>query len=189
MKKQSLDEQLKQEYDRWNHLYTYGGQDPNWPDGYNMYLVRNHIIHIKKDMEEAGHLTETYYRELPPEVDRDYMARADEIRKNAKKSLEIYKRDKDYLYLLDTIGLLNKRQINDTCIQNVIGYCRGLEIYINNNNLVAMRRHEDPERYVKSFSECRKRVENILGEKPRVEFSENSKQLSGQMNILDFLTI
>ena len=187
MKKQSLDEQLKQEYDRWNRLYIYGGQDPFWSDGSSMCLIRNHIIYIKEQMEEAGQLTDTYYQELPPEVDSDYMARADEIRENANKSLNIYKSHEDYLYLLNTIKFLNKRQIEDTCIRNVTGYCRGLEIYINNNDLVAMRRHEDPERYVKSFSECRKRVENILGEKPRVEFSENSKQLSGQMNILDFI--
>lgn len=154
-----------------------------------MHLVRKHIIYIKKQMEEAGQLTDAYYRELPPEVDENYMARADEIRENAKKSLEIYKSHTDYLYLLEVIGLLNKRQIDDTCIQNVIGYCRGLEIYINKDDLVAMRRHENPDRYLKSFSECRKRVENILGEKPRIEFNEDLKQLSGQMNILDFLTI
>lgn len=188
MAKEALDEWLKREYDQWNHLYTYGGQDPFWSDGCNMHLVRNHIIYIKKQMEEAGELTDTYFRELPPEVDRNYMARADEIRENAKKSLEAYKSHEDYLYLLDVIKFLNKKQINDTCIQNVIGYCRGLEIYISKDDLVAMRRHENPERYVKSFAECRKRVEIILGEKPRLEFNEDLKQLSGQMNILDFIT-
>ena len=64
-----------------------------------MNLVRNHIIFTKEKMKEAGEFTETYYRELPPEVDRDYMARADEIRRNAKNSLEVYKSHPDYLYL------------------------------------------------------------------------------------------
>lgn len=189
MSKETLDERLKSEYDRWNYLYTYGGQDPTWADGCGLNLIRNHILHIKKQMEEAGQLTENYYRELPPEVDRDYMARADEIRENAKKSLNIYKSNPDYLYLCNIVNLLNKRQAEDVCIRNVIRYATGLEHFIERDDLVDMRRHEEPERYVKSFSECRKRVENILGEKPRIEFNEDLKQLSGQMNILDFLTI
>jgi hypothetical protein len=154
-----------------------------------MHLVRNHIINIKTQMEESGQLTDTYYRKLPPEVDPEYMARAEEIRINARKSLEIYNKHHDYLYLVDAIKDLNKKQINDTSINHVIGYVRGLAMFIEKDLLLDMRRHEDPERYVKSFSECRKRVENILGEKPRIEFNEDSKQLSGQMNILDFLTI
>ena len=187
--KQSLDEQLKEEYDRWNRLYTFGGSDPNWSDGCNMQLVRNHIINIKKRMEEVGELTDTYYRELPPEVDMDYMARVDEIRENAKKSLEAYKIHPDYLYLCDTISLLDKKQISDTYIQNVIGYARGLEKYIADDDLVAMRRQEHPESYIDGFIACRKRVEKILVNKPRIIFVEDGKQLNGQMNIVDWLTV
>ena len=102
-------------------------------------------------MKEAGEFTETYYRELPPEVDRDYMARADEIRRNAKNSLEVYKSHPDYLYLEEVIHLLNKRQIEETCIRNVINYTKGLEMFIEQDDLVGMRRHENPERYIKKF--------------------------------------
>ena len=184
--KPSLDEQLRSEYDRWNYLYTHGGQDPFWADGCNLNLVRGHIISIKADMEETGQLTDTYYRETPSEVDMDYMARPDEIRANAKKSLEIYKKHPDYLYLCDEIYLLTKRQADDTSIRNVIGYCEGLEMHIDRDDLVSMRRHEHPERYVKSFTECRKRVENILSEKPKANFYEDDDQLSGQMSIADW---
>jgi hypothetical protein len=117
----------------------------------------------------------------------NYMARADEIGINAKKSLEAYKKHPDYLYLCDTIKLLNKHQIEDTCIQNVIGYARGLERAINDDDLVSMRRHEDAERYISSFVDCRKRVEMILGSKPRIIFFEDGKQLSGQISIADWL--
>ena len=187
--KQSLDEQLKEEYKQWEHLYTHGGSDPNWTDGCNMDLVRNHIIYTKKKMKETGQLTDTYYRETPPEVDRDYMARADEIRENARKSLAAYKKHPDYLYLVDAIKLLNKRQVDETCIKNVIGYARGLKMHIECDDLVAMRRHEHPERYIESFVRCRKNVESILDEKPRIIFFEDSKQLGGQMNISDWLTV
>ena len=185
----SLDDKLKREYQQWEYYYTHGGSDPFWADGCNMDLIRNHIIYYKKQMEEAGELTDIYYRELPPEVDRDYMARADEIRANAKKSLIAYKSHPDYQYLIKAIKSLNKRQIESTCINNVIGYARGLEIYIGSDDLVSMRRHEQPERYFDSFVSCRKNVEKILGEKPRIIFYEDSKQLIGQMSIGDWLTV
>jgi hypothetical protein len=184
----SLDEMLQQEYNRWDYLYQYGGSDPFWEDGCNMGLVRNHIIYIKKQMEEVNQLTDIYYKELPPDIDRYYMAREDEIRADAKRSLEIYKRHEDYLYLLGSVRRLNKRQIEDTCINNVIGYVRGLEEYIKRDELVAMRRHNDPERYVSSFVDCRKRVEKIIGIKPIIIFCEDGKQLKGQMSITDWLT-
>lgn len=185
----NLDEQLKQEYDRWEYLYTHGGQDPFYSDGCNLELVRNHIIYRKREMEQSGKLTDAYYRELPPEVDRNYMARADEIRENARKSLEIYKKHPDYLYLVDAIKLLNKRQIEETCISNIIWYVKGLEKYIENDDLIAMRRHEDPERYIDSFPKCREKVEKILGnKKPQIIFIEDEKQLKGQMNITNWLT-
>lgn len=186
-KEPSLDEKLKQEYDRWNYLYIHGGQDPFWSDGCALELVRNHIMHIKRQMEEAEQITDTYYREIPVEVDRTYMARADEIRTNAKKSLDKYKKNGDYLYLLDVIGLLNKRQIEDTCISNVIGYVRGLEQFIKDDDLVSMRRHENPDRYIDSFKGCRKKVNEILGEKPKIVFYQDTKQLQGQITINDFL--
>ncbi|MGF7145322.1 hypothetical protein HNQ56_003763 [Anaerotaenia torta] len=59
--KPSLEEQLQERYDHWNYLYSHGGSDPFWSDGCNMLLVRNHIISIKRQMEEAGQLTDTYY--------------------------------------------------------------------------------------------------------------------------------
>jgi hypothetical protein len=185
--KQSLDEQLKDRYSRWEHLYKYGGSDPNWSDGCNMNLIRNHIINIKKQMEESGQFTNTYYRDLPPEVNRDYMARADEIRKNAKDSLKAYKNHTDYLFLLDAIKLLNKRQIEETCIDYVTGYVKGLEMFIERDNLIDMRRHEHPERYIESFVSCRKKVEQILGYKPKIIYFSDNKQLQGQMNIFDFI--
>lgn len=177
-KKNNLDKRLKEAYDRWEYIYKHGGSDPLWPDGIGLHLTRNHIIFTKKQMEEAGELTETYYRELPPEVDRDYMARADEIRRNARNSLEVYKSHPDYLYLEEVIHLLNKRQIEETCIRNVINYTKGLEMFIDQDDLVGMRRHENPERYIESFTSCRKRVEKMLTEIENTADEEQPRQLT-----------
>ena len=80
-------------YKQWYAYYEYGGQDPSWPDGSNMYLIRNHISYYKRQIKElcekiGCELPECYAQALPPEVDRDYMARPDEIRDKAKIALE-----------------------------------------------------------------------------------------------------
>lgn len=177
----TLEEELKERYEHWEHLLKYGGQDPFWEDGCNMNLVRNHIINIKRKMNEQGIQSELLDKEIPPEIDSKYMARADEIRKNAKKALQIYKANKDYQYLISVVDKLNKRQIEETCINNVIGYCRGLEQFIKNDNLVDMRRHERYEHYLQSFSDCRKRVVVIFKE-PKV-FERR------QLSIMDFIGV
>jgi hypothetical protein len=180
----SLDEELISEYERWNHLYTHGGQDPFWSDGCNMSLVRNQIINTKRKMENSGKLTDTYYQELPPEVDRNYMARAEEIKINAFKSLSIYKKDSDYLYLLDSIKKLSERQKKDTCITAVIGYVKGLEQHIKNNDSVAMRRHENTKSYIESFVICTKKVQEILGNEKKVIVTHSAEPV--QMTIFDY---
>lgn len=131
-------------------------------------------------MEELNFLPEVYYRETPPEVANTYMARADEIREHAKQSLMIYKRDHDYMYLINNKDKINKKDAAQISLNNVIGYVAGLEMFIKEDNLVRMRIHENPERYKESFKRCRKSMENILGEE------KEPKQIKlGQMSIFD----
>ncbi len=162
---------LEDSFNRWERCKTRGGQDPYYTDGTNMWIIRNHIIHhkiqIKELCEEKGiELPEIYYKRTPPEVDRDYMARADEIRMSAREALEAYKESADYQYLVKTIHLLSKEQIRQTSIDNVIGYCAGLERFIKNDDLVSMRRHEGYKGYLRQFANCRTTVEAILKAKP-----------------------
>ena len=174
---------LEDRFDRWEHLKEHGGQDPFWADGCNMNLIKNHISHYKRQMKElcedkSLELPEIYYRETPPEVDYNYMARSDEIRKNANRALREYKANTSYQYLLSSIHKLSKKQIEQTSINNVIGYCRGLESYIKNDSLVEMRRHERWESYLQSFWDCRKRVEEIL---------EEDEPKEGQISMFDLI--
>lgn len=72
-------EALVREIKRWKTINMYGCNDPAWPDGSNMDLVRNHIIYckrmIKETTEEHGlPLPDAYYIPTPPEVDINYMA-------------------------------------------------------------------------------------------------------------------
>jgi len=178
----SLAEELQDRFDRWDNIYENGCGDPTWSDGVNLNLVRNHILGCKRRIEESHgglesaensqisifsnemdnpNYPEIYYREPPPEVDRDYMARSDEIRENAKITLQIYKTDENYLFLLDKVDSLSPKEQKSTCINAVIGYARGLKNAIENDELVAMRRHENPNGYLDSFRHCVDRVNKL----------------------------
>lgn len=186
-RKENLKEKYQKElsywYKRWNHLNAYGGSDPNWTDGCNMNLARNHIIYYKQqcinELAKEEYPEEFYYA-LPEEVSQNYMARADEIRKHAAESLAIYMKHPDFLYLQEVKGSLTKEQVKDSLILNVLNYCYGLELFIKQDDLVHMRVHEHPERFLASFRSCRKRIEVMVGvkrtEKPLPE---------GQLSIFD----
>lgn len=156
--------ELQTSFERWDHLYQYGGHDPCWSDGVNMNLVRNHISYYKKKIEATMSPDEypaIYFREPPPEMPQDYMARADEIRESAKRVLSLYLDDKDRLYLEKKLMSLSEKDIKSTCIINVLNYAESLKTAIQEDDLITMRRHENPEGYMESFAQCAERVKNI----------------------------
>lgn len=71
--------ELVREAKCWQEINQHGCNDPYWPDGSNMYLVRNHIIYYKRLIREIAlehgiPLPDAYYIPTPPEVDMNYMA-------------------------------------------------------------------------------------------------------------------
>ena len=119
-----------------------------------MNLVRNHIIYAKRQLEESvadGNLPEIYYKETPPEMEQDYMARTDEIRQNAAKTLEVYQADEKYLWCAAHVSELTEKELKHSCIGNILGYVSGLEAAIAEDDLITMRRHEHPDGYIDSF--------------------------------------
>jgi hypothetical protein len=154
--------ELQKDHERWAYLYEYGGSDPFWSDGCNLDLVRNHIINDRRMIEETMSPEDypaIYYKEIPPKVDQDYMARSDEIRANARKSLARYKADPDYQYILRHQDDFTPKTKNKLCIENILGYAKGLESAVAEDDLVAMRRHERPDGYLKSFEDCVRRMQ------------------------------
>ena len=152
---EDYEEALKESFSSWENLYQYGGSDPFWSDGCNLNLVRNHIIYYKREIEEtmsAGQYPEIYHRETPPEVDRDYMARADEIRINAKATLESYKANPDYQFIRRHISSLRPKDERLTSISRLKNTVSGLEEAIKHGDLVTMRRFENPERDLDSMA-------------------------------------
>ena len=70
---------LEQDYSRWKSIYESGCSDPSWSDGVNINLVRNHILHGKKQLESLlGDkyvlYPDNYFYPEPPELSNDFMA-------------------------------------------------------------------------------------------------------------------
>ncbi|OCN00408.1 hypothetical protein A7X67_16215 [Clostridium sp. W14A] len=160
-------QELQRAFDQWDALHEHGGHDPFWSDGVNLNLERNHILYYKGRIEwelPPKDYPAIYQRPTPPQMPDDYMARADEIRAGAKAALARYLGDKDYQFLLSRVERLNPLDAKNLCIRNVVGYAKGLEAAIREDDLITMRRHENPDTYLESFAECARRVREL---KPR----------------------
>ena len=160
-----LSKELMDDFYKWYRLKSFGGNDPFWTDGYNMQLVRNHIISNKRQIEQLCDehnlpLSPEYNVQTPPEVPFDYMSCKKDIINAAINSLRQYLNDENYQWLLKCN--LSDKMKKQVCYDTIINYPRGLETAINDDDLVVMRRHKDPTRYLESFAECRKKIEELI---------------------------
>ena len=187
--KENLTEELTKSFERWEYLNEHGGSDPFYADGTNMNLVRNHTMYYKNKMvEEYGRDYEKYpeifYRELPPEVNQDYMARAGEIKDGAAQALEYYISDPNFHYLLLNKDMLTEKEAKQISLYNVLGYASGLARAIKDGDLITMRRHANrPEGYLESFAQCATRMMKIIDEKKK---EPEQVQENGQLSLFQF---
>ena len=146
--------ELENLYERWDHLYEHGGSDPFWSDGSNANMVKNQIIYCKRKIEEQNSLfllPDCFYREIPPELPNDYMARPDEIRENAQKAMAIIDSDENLKFVREQSKNLSEKQLKQLCIPAIIGYSENIRKAIAEDDLITMRRYECPDRYLDSF--------------------------------------
>ena len=187
--KENLEAQLTESFEHWEHLKEHGGSDPSYADGTNMNLVRNHIMYYKNRMvEEYGRDYEKYpeifYREVPPKVHDDYMARAGEIRDGAAQALEYYISDPNFFYLLANKDMLTEKEAKQISLYNVLGYASGLARAIKDGDLVTMRRHAGrQEGYLESFAQCATRMMELIEEKKK---APEQVQGDGQLSLFQF---
>ncbi len=146
---------LENDYARWDKLFTEGGSDPSWADGVNLNLVRSQLLYDKEQLAKQENslfgLPDVYYRETPPEVDNDYMARPDEIRENARKAMEIIDADENLKFVREQAASLSEKQLKQWCIPAIINYAENLRRAIAADDLITMRRYEHPNAYLESF--------------------------------------
>ncbi len=187
--KENLEEELAKSFERWEYLKEHGGSDPFYADGGSMNLVRNHIMYYKNAMvEQYGtdyeKYPEIFYRELPPEVNDNYMARAGEIKDGAAQALEYYISDPNFLYLLANKEMLTEKEAKQISLHNVLGYASGLAAAIRDGDLITMRRHAGrPEGYLESFAQCATRMMKIINDRKK---EPEQVQGNGQLSLFQF---
>ena len=91
---------IRASFGDWKKLKAKGGSDPFWPDGTNMNLVRNHILHDQRKLREIcnqngekGCPRESCLKP-PPEVRRNYMAPGSKSAVNNHEIQEMLRRKK-----------------------------------------------------------------------------------------------
>ncbi len=163
--------ELVERYNRWQDLYKNGCFDPNYCDGANLNLVRNHIQFAKRKIEklveehkELSFPAEYEKIEIPQEVSNDYMANPEKIIREAKETLSAMEEDENYKYLLSIKDDLTDKEKEKICFSTVISYRRWLKDAIERNDLVYMRLYREATREMKlnSFKECVEKVKNCL---------------------------
>ncbi len=152
---------LENSFARWDFIHEHGCSDPFWADGVNMNLVRNHIMYYKQKLSEEATLfllPEAYYREVPPEVDNNFMARPDEIRQNAARSMQIIDADENLKFVQQQSVHLTEKQLKQLCIPAILGYAENLRRAISEDDLLTMRRYENPNGYLESFQSAAQKL-------------------------------
>ena len=152
---------LENSFARWDYIHEHGCSDPFWADGVNMNLVRNHIMYYKQKLSEEATLfllPEAYYREVPPEVDNNFMARPDEIRQNAARSMQIIDADENLKFVQQQSVHLTEKQLKRLCIPAILGYAENLRRAISEDDLLTMRRYENPNGYLESFQSAAQKL-------------------------------
>lgn len=164
--------ELENLYERWEHLYEHVGSDPFWSDGTNLSLLRTQIINCKRKIEEENTmflLPDAYYRKIPPEVPRDYMARPNEIWENARKAMAIIDADENFKFVREQSKNLSEKELKRLCIPAIIGYAENIHRAVAENDLLTMRRYEHPDRYLDSFRSAAEKLRSL-------NFSENMNE-------------
>lgn len=164
--------ELENLYMRWDYLYEHGGSDPFWSDGTNLSLLRTQIINCKRKIEEENTmflLPDAYYRKIPPEVSRNYMARHDEIRENARKAMAIIDADENLKFVREQSKNLSEKELKRLCIPAIIGYAENIHRAVAENDLLTMRRYEHPDGYLDSFRSAAEKLRSL-------NFSENMNE-------------
>ena len=172
--------ELKADYQKWFTIWKQGWSDPNYPDGTGLNGARGRIMREKKELEKTdGELPEEYHWLLPPEVPEDFMARTKELWYGGIRSYLRYLADEDYQYLCQVKDSLSREIIKHSSIENVIGYVQGIKYALEHKDFLTLRRHENPERYLESFQQCRERIgEMLLREKKEALADEKGGQLN-----------
>lgn len=141
-----------------------GCNDPSWADGVNLNLIRNHIIIDKRNLKESlseRELPDLYFQELPPEVDNNYMAKADKIMETAKHYYELCTSLEEWNKLLDAFDFLESKDSKQESMRFFIQRIKCLKDAIDSKDYVYMRRFKDPTEPIQLIKEYAEQLDDM----------------------------
>lgn len=168
MKKQTPDEMLAQlteeairSYDRWQFIYENGCSDPNWEDGVNLNLVRNHLIYYKREIsklckEHGFEKTQVLFRKLPSRVPAHYMAKAADLKQQAAELLYEIESSRNYQCLLEWRKKISPKQSEEIGLTRFLKRMHYDRHEYESDNFLAMRN------FVHRSDYCKRQITELL---------------------------
>ena len=86
------------------------------------------------------------------------MARADKIRQNAARSMQKIDEDENLKFIREQSANLTEKQLKQLCIPAILGYAENLRRAISEDDLLTMRRYENPQSYLDSFQSAAQKL-------------------------------
>lgn len=106
--------------------------------------------------------------------------------------MRICKENEDYQFIFSHGAPLDEQQKNWICLNGILNSILRMERMIRIDNLVEMKKYDEPEKYLKSFKVCRKGLEELLEELEDLKPPEKLKEpevLYKQMNLSTYICI
>lgn len=162
---------IDREFEHWNDMCANGCNDPNWHDGVNMNLTRNHILYYYRILdgktEQGEQLTlfsaiTTDRRPVPPEVPQDYMAKPDELVEGAKRTLAAILQDENYKYLASLDKHISTLARKNSSYDNIIKYPVSLKHALETLDYPRMRSYQNTEYWINGYVGMRKRIDEEI---------------------------
>ena len=171
MTAEQIQAKIDAEFASWEHINAHGCSDPAWADGFNMNLVRNHIIYYygaldtrQADTVQVSLFDEalTQRRPLPPEVSDAFMARPDELLEGAHKTLDAMLGSEDYAYLQSLGDMLPDKVAHKMHFGSFMAYPQKLKAYLDKRDYPRLRSYQDSEYWIKAISSYRERIDEEI---------------------------
>lgn len=158
--------QLAALFMKWDRVAEAGSTSTIWTDGHELNVIRNQIIDAKKKVGSyiSTSFRECATREIPPQMSELYMVHADEIMANAKETLEVFRENADYQYLVKNSGRIDVEQRTKLKLNSAIYQPVTLEKLIKRDRLIKLKQYMYREKYLNEFQVCRKKLECLLEE-------------------------
>lgn len=159
---------LEERFVRWDEVYKNGCRDPFWSDGVNLNLIRNHIRYYKEELAKEikdAEYPPIYYRETPQKVEDGYIARKEEIKENAIKTLSVLQSDETLKMIKRKMLAMDEKFLTKNSVKAVVNYETALQRAIEEDDFVVMRRYEQPDYYMESINSCAEKMRNYVPHK------------------------